>query len=60
MNQRAYRYRFTPTQEQETLLSRTLGCVRLVYNKALFVRKQAWEERQERVDYGQTSALLTG
>jgi putative transposase len=33
--------------------------VRLVYNKALAARTEAWEKRQERVDYGQTSALLT-
>ncbi|WP_250122839.1 transposase [Chroococcidiopsis sp. CCMEE 29] len=56
---RAYRYRFTPTPEQETLLRRTLGCVRLVYNKALAARREAWEERQESINYGQTSALLT-
>ncbi len=60
MIQRAYRYRFTPTPEQESLLRRTLGCVRLVYNKALFARKEAWEQRQESISYGQTSALLTG
>ena len=59
MNQRAYRYRFAPTPEQESLLRRTLGCVRLVYNKALFARKEAWEERGESINYGQTSALLT-
>jgi len=59
MPQKAYRYRFTPTPQQESLLRRTLGCVRLVYNKALFARKQAWKERQESISYGQTSALLT-
>jgi len=59
MIQCAYRYRFTPTPEQETLLRRTLGCVRLVYNKALATRSEAWQERQERVGYSQTSALLT-
>ncbi len=59
MTQRAYRYRFTPTAEQESLLRRTLGCVRLVFNKALAARREAWEERQESVNYGQTSALLT-
>ncbi|MBE9075238.1 helix-turn-helix domain-containing protein, partial [Microcystis sp. LEGE 08355] len=31
---KSYRYRFYPTAEQESLLRRTLGCVRLVYNKA--------------------------
>jgi putative transposase len=59
MTQRAYRYRFYPTQEQEELLRRTLGCVRLVYNKALHTRIEGWYERQERIDYKQTSARLT-
>lgn len=31
----------------------------MVYNKALFARREAWEERQENINYGQTSALLT-
>jgi len=53
------RYRFYPTSEQEQLLRRTLGCVRLVYNKALHTRTEAWYERQERVDYKQTSGMLT-
>ncbi|MGF1574678.1 MAG: RNA-guided endonuclease InsQ/TnpB family protein [Cyanophyceae cyanobacterium] len=59
MTERAYRYRFYPTAEQESLLRRTLGCVRLVFNKALALRTQAWYERQDRVDYVQTSAHLT-
>ncbi len=59
MAERAYRYRFYPTPEQEELLRRTLGCVRLVYNKALHTRTQAWYERQQRVGYNETSAMLT-
>ncbi|HAJ60972.1 MAG TPA: transposase, partial [Cyanobacteria bacterium UBA8543] len=59
MIQRAYQYRFYPTLEQEQLLRRTLGCVRLVYNKALHTRTEGWYERQERIDYKQTSAMLT-
>ncbi|MFB2921949.1 MULTISPECIES: RNA-guided endonuclease InsQ/TnpB family protein [Aerosakkonema] len=59
MTEKAYRYRFYPTQEQEQLLRRTLGCVRLVYNKALHTRTEGWYEKQERIDYKQTSALLT-
>lgn len=57
--ERAFKYRFYPTLEQETLLRRTLGCVRLIYNKALAHRTEAWYERQERVDYIQSSAQLT-
>ncbi len=36
-----------------------MGCVRLVYNKALATRTEAWYEKQERIDYKQTSSLLT-
>lgn len=57
--EKAYRYRFYPTPEQENLLRRTLGCVRLVYNKALSERTQGWYERQERISYNQTSSMLT-
>ena len=59
MVEKAYKYRFFPTAEQENLLRRTMGCVRLVYNKALFARTKAWYERQERVQYKETSSLLT-
>ena len=57
--ERAFKYRFYPTQEQETLLRRTLGCVRLVYNRALAFRTEAWYQKQERVGYGQSSSMLT-
>lgn len=57
--EQAFRYRVYPTPEQESLLRRTLGCVRLVYNRALAARTEGWYERQERIDYAQTSALLT-
>ncbi|MGD1699316.1 RNA-guided endonuclease InsQ/TnpB family protein [Dapis sp. BLCC M229] len=59
MVEKAYKFRFYPTKQQENLLRRTLGCVRLIYNKALAARTQAWHERQERVGYVQTSAMLT-
>ena len=57
--EKAYRYRFYPTIEQENLLRRTMGCVRLVYNKALAARTLSWYEHQERVGYSQTSSMLT-
>ena len=59
MIQRAFKYRFYPTPEQETLLRRTMGCTRLVYNRALAVRTQAWYDEKKRVGYSDTSALLT-
>jgi putative transposase len=57
--QKAFKYRFQPTAEQEALLRRTMGCVRLVYNKALDARTSGWYERQERIDFVQTSSMLT-
>ncbi|MGW3099616.1 RNA-guided endonuclease InsQ/TnpB family protein [Streptomyces sp. NPDC001102] len=55
---RAFKYRFYPTDAQAAELSRTFGCVRKVYNLALAARTQAWT-RQQRVNYHQTSAMLT-
>ncbi|MEV6015621.1 MULTISPECIES: RNA-guided endonuclease TnpB family protein [unclassified Streptomyces] len=55
---RAFKFRFYPTDAQAAELSRTFGCVRKVYNMALEARTQAWA-RQERVNYNQTSAMLT-
>ncbi|HEV2458904.1 MAG TPA: RNA-guided endonuclease TnpB family protein [Ktedonobacterales bacterium] len=56
---RAYRYRCYPTPEQASVLARTLGCARFVYNWALRLRTDAYYERQERVSYAVTSAALT-
>jgi putative transposase len=56
---RAFKYRFYPTHEQAAELSRTFGCVRLVYNKALEGRTRAWYGEQRRISYVQSSAELT-
>ncbi|WP_312869392.1 RNA-guided endonuclease InsQ/TnpB family protein [Saccharothrix ecbatanensis] len=59
MVKRAFRYRFFPSVAQEVELLRTFGCVRVVYNRALEARTAAWYGEQRRVNYAQTSALLT-
>ncbi|WP_317441021.1 RNA-guided endonuclease TnpB family protein [Streptomyces collinus] len=56
---RAFKYRSYPTDEQAAELSRTFGCVRLVYNKALEERTRAWYGEQRRLSYVQSSAALT-
>ncbi|MGX4695290.1 RNA-guided endonuclease InsQ/TnpB family protein [Streptomyces sp. JNUCC 63] len=56
---RAFKYRFYPTDEQAAELSRTFGCVRLVYNQALQERTRAWYGEQRRISYVQSSAALT-
>jgi putative transposase len=56
---RAFKYRFYPTAEQENLLRRTIGCARLVYNKALAMRSDAWNTESIKVSYNDTSKSLT-
>lgn len=59
MTQKAFKYRFYPTPEQESLLRKTLGCTRLVYNRALAARTEAWYAEKKRVGYVESSAMLT-
>ena len=59
MTQRAFKYRFYPTTEQESLLRRTMGCTRLVYNRALAARTEAWYGESQRIGYIESSAMLT-
>ena len=60
MKLRAFKYRFYPTAEQEHLLRRTIGCARLVYNKALSLRTEAWYKDRTRIGYNESSVMLTG
>lgn len=56
---RAYKFRFYPTPEQELNLAKTFGCARFAYNYMLRQRTDAWFQRQEKVGYHETSAMLT-
>ncbi len=56
---RAYQYRCYPTTEQETILARTFGCARFVYNWALRLRTHAYSQEQQRIGYHETSTQLT-
>ncbi|MDJ0716215.1 MAG: helix-turn-helix domain-containing protein [Prochloraceae cyanobacterium] len=39
MTERAYRYRFYPTREQENLLRRTIGTDFLIFNKEVLIKQ---------------------
>ena len=56
---RGLKFRFYPTPEQKTVLARTFGSVRYIYNWALNMRTEGWYQRQERINYAKTSAALT-
>lgn len=58
--QRAYKYRFYPTPDQEILLARTFGCARFVYNHFLRLRTDSFYREGKRVGYNDTAKLLTG
>ena len=47
MQLKAYKYRIYPTEEQKIFISKTFGCVRLVYNLMLNDRIKSYEENKE-------------
>lgn len=43
---KAYKFRLYPTEEQAHLICKTFGCVRFVYNKMLAERKEIYEKHK--------------
>jgi putative transposase len=56
----AYKVQAYPDPEQAAQLSRTFGCVCLVWNKTLAQRHTAYHQHGEHTSYTQTDAALTG
>lgn len=56
--QKGIKFRIYPNREQQNFINRTLGCARLVYNKGLAMRNDAFASGQK-IGYNQTSAMLT-
>lgn len=42
-----YKFRLLPTEEQAFLIRKTCGCVRFVYNKMLAERKEIYEKYKD-------------
>jgi putative transposase len=59
MVNKAYKYRVYPTKEQVGEMSQLFGHTRFVYNYFLRIRQDAWYNNQEKINYHDTSALLT-
>ncbi len=57
--QRAYTYRFYPTEEQKRILAQTFGCCRYVYNWGLRKKTDAYYQEGQRLYYNDLSAALT-
>jgi len=56
---KAVRYRLEPTAEQEDLLTRAVGCVRFVWNRALAIQKSYLEQGCGILSYVDMAKCLT-
>lgn len=52
------KFRIYPNKKQENLINQTFGCCRLIYNKGLAMRNDAYSNGKK-IGYNQTSARLT-
>jgi putative transposase len=55
----AYRCRAYPDQAQQVMLNRTLGCVRVVWNRTLADRQRRWRTEGKGLSYAASDAALT-
>lgn len=56
---KGYRYRLYPTEEQQTQLNKTFGCVRYVYNYFLALKIDLYKTESKSLSYKQCSKILT-
>lgn len=55
---KAYKFRIYPNKEQQVLLAKTFGSVRLVYNHFLDVKTKLYEESKKSLSYTQCATQL--
>ncbi|BAU28351.1 putative transposase [Aneurinibacillus soli] len=56
---KGFKFRIYPTEKQATLINKSIGCVRYVFNHFLAKRKEAYETEQRTLNYKACSTLLT-
>ena len=47
VDNRAYKFRIYPTDEQEVLIRKTIGCARLIYNCLLHDKQQHYKDTKK-------------
>lgn len=57
--EKAYKFRIYPNKKQQTLINKTFGCCRFVYNKYLSKKIEVYENKKETFTYKQCSSELT-
>ena len=55
----AYRCRAYPGPEQQVMLNRTFGCVRVVWNRTLAARQARYATERKSTSYAETDRTLT-
>lgn len=55
-----FKCRAYPNPEQAAILSRTFGCVRLVWNRTLAWRKDRWQAKRASTSFPAANTFLTG
>ena len=55
----AYRCRAYPDPQQQAVLNRTFGCVRVAWNRTLAARQARWQAERKSTSYAQADAALT-
>ena len=50
MANKAFKFRIYPNEEQKTLLAKTFGCVRFIYNQMLSDKIKHYEETKQKLN----------
>src|ERR1700704_1979896 len=59
LHHKAYKFRIFPSPEQATLINKTIGCSRFVFNRFLALWNDTFKETGKGLTYGACSAELT-
>ena len=52
------KFRIYPNKQQQTIINKTLGCVRFVYNHFLYIRMNEWKLNHNSIHYNDTASML--
>ena len=56
---RSIKVRIYPNRHQENIINQSFGCVRLIYNKALALKKSRYENHKENISTLEISKMIT-
>ncbi len=57
--QKAFKVTLIPSQNQEVLINKTIGCARFVYNRFLALKKEVYNTEEKTLNYNACSQKLT-